>query len=206
MTKRNKCSILAIIKKGKGDMYMEQILNEYYKDNARKLRRTVDRILLKFGGLSDRDRDDFYSLANEVFADAIKRHNQSQSFDVFLYSCLSNRIKTEITGRNRKKRRADRLSISIDTPVSEDGSTTVGDMIVDDFSVEREVLEGREGEYSQRMMTYLGRLSRLQKQVLGMNAAGYLPGEIREELQITEKQYDDCNVAIHSYRNISVLF
>lgn len=185
---------------------MEQILNEYYRDNARKLRRTVDRILSRFGGLSDGERDDFYSLANEVFADAIKRHDPSQPFDVFLYSCLSNRIKTEMTGRNRNKRRADRLAISIDTPVSEDGSTTLGDTIMDDFSVEREVLEGREAEYSQRMMKYLSRLSRLQKRVLGMNAAGYLPGEIREELQITEKQYADCNAAIHSYRNISVLF
>lgn len=190
----------------KGDMDMEQILNEYYRDNARKLRRTVDRILSRFGGLSDGERDDFYSLANEVFTDAIKRHDSSQPFDVFLYSCLSNRIKTEMTGRNRNKRRADRLAISIDTPVGEDGSITLGDTIMDDFSVEREVLEGREEEYSQRMMKYLSRLSRLQKQVLGMNAAGYLPGEIREELQITEKQYADCNAAIHSYRNISVLF
>lgn len=185
---------------------MEQILNEYYKDNARKLRRTVDRILLNFGGLSDKDTDDFYSLANEVFADTIKRHDKSQPFDVFLYSCLSNRIKTEMTNRNREKRRADRLSISIDMPINEDGDTTVGDMIVDDFSVEREALDGKEEEYSKRMVMYLGKLSKLQKQVLELNAAGYLPGEIREELHITEKQYADCYAAIHSYRNISVLF
>ncbi len=187
-------------------MDMEKIMNEYYRDNARKLRRTVDRILLKFGGLSDRDRDDFYSLANEVFADAIRRHEQSQSFDAFLYSCLSNRIKTEMTGRNRKKRRADRLAISIDTPVSEDGSTTLGDTIVADFCIEREVLEGREEEYSRRMRMYLDRLSSLQKQVLELNAAGYRPSEIQEELQITKKQYADCSAAIHSYRNVSVLF
>ena len=43
---------------------MEQILSAYYENNARKLRGTVDKILLKFGGLSDKDRDDFYSLAN----------------------------------------------------------------------------------------------------------------------------------------------
>lgn len=206
MTNRNRRSIIAVIKKGKGDTDMEQILNEYYKDNARKLRRTVDRILLNFGGLSDKDTDDFYSLANEVFADTIKRHDKSQPFDVFLYSCLSNRIKTEMTNRNREKRRADRLSISIDMPINEDGDTTVGDMIVDDFSVEREALDGKEEEYSKRMVMYLGKLSKLQKQVLELNAAGYLPGEIREELHITEKQYADCYAAIHSYRNISVLF
>lgn len=185
---------------------MEKILNEYYENNARKLRRTVDRILAKFGGLSDEDTDDFYSLANEVFADVIKRYNGAQSFDALLYSSLSNRIKTEITTRNREKRRADRLSISMDTPVDGNRGVTIGDMLVDDFSMEREIFGEKEDGYSKRMMLYLSRLSNLQKQVLRLNAAGYRPGEIREELHITKKQYADCHAAIHSYRNISVLF
>ena len=98
---------------------MEQILITYYAENAKKLHKIVDKILLKFGGLSNKDLDDFYSLANEVFVDVMKRYDKSQSFDVFLYSCLSNKIKTEITKRNREKRKADRMSISIDTPVGD---------------------------------------------------------------------------------------
>ena len=86
------------------------ILETYYADNARKLHRTVDKILSKFGGLSDKDRDDFYSLANEVFVHALKRYDYLRSFDGFLYSCLSNKIKTDITKRNRWKRRADKMS------------------------------------------------------------------------------------------------
>ena len=34
---------------------MEQILITYYADNAKNLHRMVDKILLKFGGLSDKD-------------------------------------------------------------------------------------------------------------------------------------------------------
>ena len=75
---------------------MEQILNAYYVDNAKKLHKIVDEILSKFGGLSGKDMDDFYSLANEVFVDVMKRYDPSQSFDNFLYSCLLNRIKTEM--------------------------------------------------------------------------------------------------------------
>ena len=90
-----------------------QILDTYYTDNARKLHRGVDRILSKFGGLTYKDTGDFYSLANEVFVDAIKRYDGEQSFDGFLYSCLSNKIMSEITKRNREKRKADRLSISV---------------------------------------------------------------------------------------------
>lgn len=185
---------------------MEQILIKYYANNAKKLHKTVDRILLKFGGLSGSDLDDFYSLANEVFADVMKRYDGVQSFDGFLYSCLLNKIKSEMTRRNREKRKADRMSISIDTPIGDDENSTIGDMIATDFSVEKEVFEKDEEGYSRKMLRYLSKLSKLQKEVLKLNMAGYLPGEIREELHIDEKQYADCYTAIRSYRNVSVLF
>jgi RNA polymerase sigma factor (sigma-70 family) len=185
---------------------MEQILITYYADNAKKLHKLVDRILLKFGGLSYKDLDDFYSLSNEVFVDVMTRYDDSQSFDAFLYSCLLNKIKTEMTRRNREKRKADRISVSIDTPIGDDENSTIGDMIASDFSIEKEVFEGNEEGYSQRMLQYLSRLSTLQKEVLRLNIAGYLPNEIREELQLSEKEYADCYAAIHSYRNVSVLF
>ncbi len=89
---------------------MEQIINSYYADNARKLRRMVDKILLRFGGLSDKDKDDFYSLANEVFVDALKRYDGVQPFGGFLYVCLSNKVMSEITKRNCYKRKADRMA------------------------------------------------------------------------------------------------
>ena len=39
---------------------METILITYYENNARKLHRVVDKILIKFGGLSNKDLLDFY--------------------------------------------------------------------------------------------------------------------------------------------------
>ena len=186
--------------------HSQKIMDAYYANNAKKLHKNVDKILLKFGGLSDKDLDDFYSLANEVFVDVIARYDDSRPFDSFLYSCLTNKIKTEITRRNREKRRADRMSVSIDTPIGDDENSTIGDMIADDFSIEKEVFEKKEEGYSRKMLLYLSRLSAVQKEVLRLNIAGYLPGEIREELHISEKQYADCYAAIHSYRNVSLLF
>lgn len=185
---------------------MEKILITYYENNAKKLHKMVDKILLKFGGLSDKDMDDFYSLANEIFVDAMRRYDNTQSFDGFLYSCLSNKIKTEMTRRNREKRKADRMSISIDTPIGDDENLTIGDIIADKFTIEKQLFEENEEGYSRRMLLYLDKLSNLQKEVLKLNIAGYLPNEIKEELHINEKQYADCNAAIHSYRNVSVLF
>lgn len=184
---------------------MEKILTTYYENNANKLHGVVDKILLKFGGLSDKDLDDFYSLANEVFVGAMRRYDGSQTFEGFLYSCLSNRIKTEVTKRNREKRKADRMSVSIDTLIGDDENTTIGDTIADDLTIEKELFEENEEEYSQRMTQYLSRLSTMQKEVLRLDTAGYLPGEIREELHISERQYADCCAAIRSYRNVSVL-
>lgn len=185
---------------------MEKILITYYSDNAKKLHKIVDKILLKFGGLSGKDLDDFYSLANEVFVNVMQRYDNSQSFDAFLYSCLLNKIKTEMTRRNREKRKADRMSISIDTPIGDSENSTIGDMIASEFSIDKELFDGYEDGYSSRMLTYLSRLSNLQKEILRLDIAGYLPEEIREELHISEKQYADCYAAIHSYRNVSVLF
>ncbi len=185
---------------------MEHLLNAYYADNARKLHEVVDRILLRFGGLSDKDMDDFYSLANEVFVDVLKRYDNSQPFDVFLYSCLVNKIKTEMTRRNRYKRKIDRMCVSIDTPIEDGENSRMADIIADKFDLELEILEEREDAYSPQMLSYLERLSVIQKEMLRLTAAGYLPNEIREKLHITEKQYCDNYETIHSYRNVSVLF
>ncbi len=186
--------------------YLEPTINEYYENNAEKLNKMIDKILLKFGGLSGKDMDDFYSLANEVIVDVIKRYDKSQSFEAFLYSCLLNKIKSEMTKRNREKRKADRMSISIDTPVGEDENTTLGDTIPSNFNLEKEIFQDNEEMYSSKMLLYLSKLSALQKQVLEHIVAGYLPSEIKEELHINDKQFADCKAAIHSCRNVSVLF
>lgn len=184
---------------------MEKIVDIYYGNNAKKLHKIVDRILSRFGGLSDKDTDDFYSLANEVFVDVMRRYDSSQDFASFLYFCLYNRIKTEITRRNREKRKADKLLVSLDTPVGDDDDSMLSDIIAGSMTVEKELFEENEEGYSRRMLLYLNRLSRLQRAVLKLSTVGYSPNEIRNELHISEKQYTDCCAAIHAYRNVSVL-
>ena len=171
---------------------MERILHTYYENNAKKLHKMVDRILLKFGGLSDKDMDDFYSLANEVFVDAMARYDDSQSFDAFLYSCLSNKIKTEITRRNCEKRKADRMSISIDTPIGDDENITIGDTVASNFSIEKEIFkkDKREG-WSEEANMYLDSLSPLQRKIAFLLSDNNTPNEICEELHITLRHFEN---------------
>ena len=182
---------------------MEKIILSYYENNAKKMRTMIDKILfrLKFNV----DNEDFYSLGNEVFLDVLNRYDGKQDFDGFLYSCLVRKFKTEMTRRNRYKRQADKMAISIDSPVGEDENMTLSDVIADKTTIEKIFFEENEDTYSAEMQRYLSRLSILQREVLRLISIGFNPNELLPELHINKKQYEDCYQAIHSYRNISVL-
>ena len=168
---------------------MEKIILSYYEDNAKKMRTMIDKILfrLKFNV----DNEDFYSLGNEVFLDVLNRYDGKQDFDGFLYSCLVRKFKTEMTRRNRYKRQADRMAISIDSPVGEDENMTLSDIIADKATVEKILFEENEDTYSAEMQRYLSRLSILQREVLRLISIGFNPNEILTELHINKKQYED---------------
>ncbi len=203
--------------------YLEQIIHSYYENEARKLHKMVDSILFRLQ-FNNVDKDDFYSLANEIFVSVLKNYDDQQNFDGFLYSCLDKKFKTEMTRRTRDKRCTKikirmidengnetiktRIipDICIDTPLGDGENLTLGDTIADSFDTFNEVFEGKKEVYSKKVLNYLSRLSCLQKEVLKLIVAGYMPYEIKEELHITDSQYNDCQAAIHSYRNVSILF
>lgn len=183
------------------------ILDTYYADNAKKLRNVVDKILFKFGGLSNKDRDDFYSLANEVFVDVIKRYDRTKSFDGFLYSCLSNKIMTEITRRNREKRKADRFSISLDGINENDEDCTLLEFLPSDFDTFEEATKRQGNEqYQDKVQRYISKLSNRQVNILNLLVDGYKANEICQVLEISSKEYANELKAMRSYENVKILF
>lgn len=186
---------------------LQPIIDTYYADNAKKLHKVVDRILSKFGGLSNKDMDDFYSLANEVFADIMKRYDDSQSFDGFLYSCLSNKIMTEITKRNREKRKADRMAISFDTANDSGDECCLLNFIPSDFDTFEEAAKWQEGgQYQDKVKQYISKLSNRQVSILNLLIDGYRPIEIQLILEISSKEYAEDLKTIRSYEHIKILF
>ena len=182
----------------------KDLVDLYFKNDGKVLYGLIDKVLFKLK--FDVENSDFYSLGNEIFLDALCRYDGTQDFNGFLYSCLTNKFKTEMTRRNRKKRQCDNNSISIDTHIGDDdGNYTIGDTIASKSTIEKEFFEQREDGYSREMCRYLGRLSDLQREVLRLISIGFMPSEILEELHINQKMYEECYQAIHSYRNISVL-
>ena len=183
------------------------ILDSYYSDNAKKLHKVVDRILSKFGGLSNKDTDDFYSLANEVFAEIMTRYDNSQPFDGFLYSCLTNKIKTEMTRRNREKRKADRMSISLDAINGDDEESSLMNIIPSDFDTFQEVAK-RQGwnQYQDKVQRYISKLSNRQISILNLLIDGYKDSEIQLILEISSTEYWEDLKIMRSYENVKILF
>lgn len=167
---------------------MEDILSSYYADNARKLHKLIDKVLFKLH-FTNVDKDNFYSLGNEVFANALADYNQTESFDGFLYSCLYKKFCTEMTKMLRDKRctkikvfeedgngnLAMRIRIiqdeRLDASIGEDGSLTLGDTIESNMTIEHELFSTSGECFSRKMLLYLNRLSGLQKEVLRLNIA-----------------------------------
>lgn len=179
------------------------ILEKYYENNAKELHNLTDQILFKLH-FFDVNNDDFYSLANEIFVDALRRFKpEKQNFDKFLYFQLFNKFKTEMTRRNRQKRKVDKNAISIDA-CTEDEQLYIKNIISDNKTIEDIVFQEEE-QYSDKMLNYLNKLSQTQKNVLKLISLKYQKNEIIEILHISQKDYEDCCNAIRSYKNIQVL-
>lgn len=205
---------------GGEEMETQQILDTYYSDNARKLHGTVERILKEFGGIYQKDIDDFYSLANIVFTVALKAYDPVQDFDRYLHSCLWRKIRTEITRRNRDKRRIKRKKnsengaveieymedLSIYTPVGDENGSTIGDLLPADFDIEKEVASEIGLLREDRVEKYLSSLSKIQRRMVEMRMEDVPAGAIKKELGLTDRQYLDHMKSLKSYEKKKVLF
>lgn len=186
-------------------MMVETIINSYYENNAKKLRNMVDKILFKLKFV-DVDNEDFYSLANEIFVDVLKRYDNQQDFDGFIYSCLVNKFKTEMTRRNRQKRQADRMSLSWEEKVGNNEETlTIGDIVADDKTIESEVFKEERDEWRREVKEYLKKLSPLQRQIAFLLSDNNTPDEICEELHITMKHFENSVKRIFADERIKPL-
>lgn len=187
-------------------MNTDKILDGYYKDNAQKLRAIVDKLLRDFGGISQKDYDDFYSLANAVFAGALKQYDAARDFDGFLYSCLSNRIKTEITRRNRIKRRADMTAISIDTPIGGESGETIGDTLQSEFDITKEIDRETGLFRDDKVVRYLDRIPVRTRQILEMKMESIPASDIKKILKLSDKDYERSYRQARFFDYMSILF
>lgn len=148
------------------------------------------------------DYDDFESLAGLELVKAIKTFDPEKS-NLFTYSTrvISQKATTELRNcTQRDKRKALHLAESVDA-LDNPGiipCSTIEDELTD-FKSSKDVL-------SEKMVRYLGKLSKRQREILFAISEGYTNEEIMARLQITGKEFSEAYSTIKAYRNVSILF
>jgi len=175
-----------------------------------KLKKMSRSIFLRFNEpLAKADYDDFYSAANMTLWQAYNSYDPDMgvSFEGFLSSCLQKRFKTEITHRHRQKRVLNQFTVSLDAANEDEEGASLLEFIPSDFDTFDEVAKGQgNGQYQDKVQQYISKLSNRQVSILTLLMDGYKPGEIRQVLEISAKEYSDDLRIMRSYENVRILF
>lgn len=185
-------------------MEMEIILKEYCDDEMKKLKQLCYPLLIKIGGISEKDYDDFYSIALDALADSVLRYKPEKDcqFKTFLTGNVRRKFNTEIRNRNRNKRVPSKQIDSINAVYSEDGSP-LSEMIPSNFDIFEETF-GNDFSCS-KISKYINRLSNSQRKIVSLLCEGYKAREIRELLHMSNNEYTSNLAAIQSYENVKIL-
>lgn len=213
---------------------MEQLLNSYYENNAKKLHTTVNKIFNKhYGGTVGRDMEEFYGIGSDVLINILEKYKSGKStydsskgdFDGYVYRAISMAVTDEFKRQNRDKRTAKvfllddngnkvldektgkpiKISLSdvrLDAPIKEDSNMTQGDIIPSDFDMNDEI----ENEFKdERIERFFNNLSKKQRQIAKMIMDGFSVSDIKQKLELSDKEYTDNFNVMRSFKNISIL-
>lgn len=198
-------------------MHYKDILESYYKVNedkpeesAKKLHNVVDKILKRFGGITDIDRDECYSIANLEITKYVKSQLDKgiedfdeDQFDGFIYFAISRKVKMHITRKNRQKRckivtkMEDGKEIkeyiyptSLDNLMSDDGKTKMIDIIPSDFDIESSIDVGELLNLGENVVKYISSLGCIERKIADLIMQGCNSTEIKNILKLSDKEYN----------------
>ena len=80
------------------------------------------------------------------------------------------------------------------------------EQLASDFNMEEVVIERVDALADERILLYMKRLSRKQRQVVTLMMDGYGEKEIREQLHMTKHDYTDQILGIRAYENVRILY
>lgn len=198
-------------------MHYKEILESYYKVNedkpeesAKKLHTMVDKILSQFGGITDFDKEECYSIANLYISKYIKSQLDQNiedfdedKFNGYMYFGITNKIKTYITRKNRGKRcqivtskEGDKevkqyiYPTSLDNLMTDDGETKYMDVIPSDFDIESSIDVGELLNLGENVIRYISSLGTIQRQIADLIMQGCNSTEIKNILKLSDKEYN----------------
>lgn len=196
---------------------MDALLERLYANEASELHIWVKRILNGYGGISNKDIDDFYSVANTTISEIYTENRYDPSkgaLEGYLFGAIKHRIMDEITSKNALKRNPHdkdgniQQILSTDSPMGEGNTSTIGDFLCsksDEFDIVEEIEKRNGVMWSENVEKYLNSLTRIQREILKLRMNECTVDEILKKLEITKKQFEQELLAIKRNRNISLL-
>ncbi len=203
---------------------IESAIQELYANNQSKLRQLCKKEMSRFGGLSQKDEDEFYSRAGKEIALARfnKLYDPSKGKTPleFFSGVIRRAVLKEMTDRNREKRQAfieieeeDESGnlvkrkkylpvVSIDMPVGDDEERTLGETLEAEFDINEELERVFLDERIERFLNYL---PGIQRKISEMIMEGWSVAGIKRELKLSDKEYADNFKELSSFKNISIL-
>ncbi|MBQ4523453.1 MAG: DUF262 domain-containing protein [Lachnospiraceae bacterium] len=188
------------------------------------MKKICNKEMMKFGGLSEMDYDDFYSrvgldvsLARESFDPT-----RGKTFKEYVCGVIKLSVWKEMKHRNCGKRQVivekeitdskgniiiEKEYIptaSLDAPIG-DGKM-IGDTIQSGFDIDNTLSETTNCGYSDKMETFLESLPETPRKIAEMIMSGYSVEDIKENLGLTDREYRDYWKIICSYEKKRVLY
>lgn len=197
------------------------LINEYCKDDMRKLKRICFFVWGK-RGLPKSDYDDLYSDAMKVLSESALTFNPNGNakFDSYLLNNMRrsykdwfrdnylrakrNNLEFDKKGRIKKDENGNPIikkNISLDAPSPDDL-----ELIEKLPSPDLVEIDALKDEVSEKTKRYLNNLSSDQRKVANLIMDGYSKDEIIIILHMELNEFNDCMQGLRSYRNISLLF
>lgn len=196
------------------------IVEDYCSNSMSKLKKICHPIIIKIGGISKKDYDDIYSLAQFLLYKCVEKYDNNNlkgaSFNTFFYSVLNRRLyATYIRDKNRKCRSNTKVKkngevifipdVSLDAPTP-DCIATLERISISNNLEEEVIHKDKKTNISEKTREYLNNLTKLQRKVAEFIMEGYSLEEIKEILHMEQSEINDCMNGMKAYRNISILF
>ena len=203
---------------------IKSAIEELYANNQSKLKQICNKEMMRFGGISQKDYDCFYSRAGLEISVAMEHKlydpSRCKTPLEFFTSIIRRSIWKEMTDRNRGKRQnfveTEEVdgegnitkkkqfipTISIDASISEEDGMTIKDTLQSDFDICEELSKDYQDE---KIKEFLIGLPKIQRQIAEMIMDDYSVTEIKSKLKLSDKEYIDNFNAMKSFSNISIL-
>lgn len=192
-----------------------KILHEYCDNEMAEIKKMCNLIIMNAGGISGKEYDDIYSLAQFLLFKCVKKYDANNkkgaSFKTFYRGILNRRLyATYLRDKNCQCRSNTRIDkdgnrvflpdVSLDAPTKDCVDTleriSISPTLEDDFF---------KPDLKEIIKEYLNNLSDEQLEVANLFMEGYHANDIKDILHITQTEFNNRMNGMKSYRNISIL-